>query len=129
MKLPDLSFPKRLKRNAQFSVFLALHTQYAEYLMRIFDDCKDIDELISMALYVRDQVNSQLFTYAYSVALTHRNDTDNIELPTLLEIFPAKFVKRSSLNTAREETFVLPENLRVKIFLMFFLPFFFVLFY
>lgn len=81
--------------------------------MKIFDECKDLDELVAMALYVRDQVNPFLFAYAYSVTLSHRKDSENIVLPPLVEIFPSKFVTRDVLLYAREEAYVVPERLRV----------------
>lgn len=78
------------------------HLQYARELIDIFQSAKNVDELISLALYVRDQVNIQLFVYAYSVVLTHRYKRDNIELPQLFEICPNKFFKKTVLVNVRE---------------------------
>lgn len=113
-KLPDLKFPKKLSRNAQFSKFIPMHHRYAEYLMKIFNDAKDLEELISLALYVRDQVNPYLFTYAYSVALSNRMDSDRIELPGLMEILPGIFFSRNMMHSFQKESFLAPEKLRVK---------------
>lgn len=87
---------------------------YAKALMRIFDSAKDLDELISIALYCRDQVNTQLFIYAYSVVLTHRKDTDNIQLPQAFEIVPHQFFKKNILSEAREKLHGLAEMKRNK---------------
>lgn len=76
---------------------------YAKALLKIFDAANDLDELISLALYCRDQINSQLFIYAYCVVLAHRYDTDNIELPQLFEIRPNEFFKKSTIIQVREE--------------------------
>lgn len=76
-------------------MFNKKHLEYARELIEIFQNAKNLDELISLALYVRDQVNTQLFIYAYSVVLTHRYKKDNIELPQLFEICPDKFFKRT----------------------------------
>lgn len=80
-----------LPRNRHFSAFSHEHSDFVEKLVEIFMDCKDMDELLSTALYVRDRVNSELFMYCYSIALFHRKDTDNIELPNLMECMPHKF--------------------------------------
>ncbi|XP_055317646.1 phenoloxidase subunit 1-like [Sitodiplosis mosellana] len=100
---PNLEFLKTFEKNANFSTFIPQHMTYAKALMKIFDSAKDLDELISLALYCRDQVNSQLFIYAYFVVLTHRYDTDNIELPQLFEIAPHRFFKKSTLVEVREK--------------------------
>lgn len=112
-KFPDLSLPQKLARNAKFSSFIPSHQAYAEYLMKIFNDAKDVDELISLALYVRDRVNPELFTYAYSVTLNNRMDTDRIELPNFVETFPNAFFSRDMMRAFRKETFSVPEKLRV----------------
>lgn len=77
-----------------------------------FTDAKDVDELMALAVYIRDQVNPYLFTYGYSVALSHRSDTQEIELPALVEIFPLKFVGNKSMQRARKESTVVPVGLR-----------------
>lgn len=88
---------KTFDKRGAFCMFNPQHVKYASALIKIFDSAKDLDELISLALYVRDQVNSQLFIYAYSVVLTHRYKSDKIELPQLFEIAPHKFFKKSTL--------------------------------
>lgn len=37
INLPDLTLPKKLPRDAQFSVFIDYHRKMAEYLMKIFN--------------------------------------------------------------------------------------------
>lgn len=100
---PNLDFLKTFDKNCKFSPFVPLHMKYANALMKIFDTAKDLDELISLALYCRDQVNSQLFIYAYTVVLTHRYDSDNIELPQLFEIAPDRFFKKKILASVQEK--------------------------
>lgn len=98
---PNLDHLKELDRRTTFSMFNRKHLQYARELIDIFQSAKNVDELISLALYVRDQVNIQLFVYAYSVVLTHRYKKDNIELPQLFEICPNKFFKKTVLMNVR----------------------------
>lgn len=83
---------------------------YAKELIRIFDSAKDIDELISLSLYVRDQVNSSLFIYCYTVVITHRYDSDNIEVPQLYEIDPKKFFNKGTIIKVKEVGYVANER-------------------
>lgn len=102
-KYPNLKFVKSFSKHATFSIFNPQHCKYASALITIFDDAKDLDELISIALYTRDQVNKQLFAYSYFVVLTHRYDTDSIQLPQYFEIAPHQFFTKSVLNQVTEK--------------------------
>lgn len=93
---------KTFEKHATFSPFIRGHMKYAKALIKIFHSAEDLDELISLSLYVRDQINSQLFIYAYSVVLIHRYDSDNIEIPQLFEIAPQKFFDKGTLAKVRQ---------------------------
>lgn len=97
IKYPDLAFLKTFDKHREFSPFIKKHMIYAKALIKIFDSAKDLDELISLSLYCRDQLNKQLFTYSYSVVMTKRYDSDNIEMPQQFEIAPAKFFSKGTL--------------------------------
>lgn len=71
---------------------------------------RDVDDFLSAACFTRDRVNPYLFTYAYSVALLHRDDTKDVELPPLNEIFPDKFIDGSIFSKAREETSIVDDT-------------------
>lgn len=74
---------------------------------------RNIDELQSAALYTRERVNPYLFNYALSVALLHRPDTQNLDLPTLIQSFPEKFVDSQIYAKTREESYIVPQDQRV----------------
>lgn len=112
VKLPNIAHLKQIPRNGQFSLFNQRHIQVATDLIKIFDECKTMDDLLSVALYVRDQVNPILFVYAYSVALMHRTDS-NVELPSMVEMLPRKFLKNGTIKSVQEDGFILPEQIRV----------------
>lgn len=95
IKYPDLTFLKQFDKRATFLSFQESHAQYSNALIKLFDDIRDLDELISTALYVRDQINRQLFVYCYLVVLSHRYDTDNIQLPQYFEVAPQYFFKKN----------------------------------
>jgi tyrosinase len=91
-KLPNLEFAKSLDRDGAFSLFLVNHTTIAGKLIEIFMEPTTIPELMSISTYVRERVNPYLFQYAFSVALQHRPDTKELEVPSILSTLPEQFV-------------------------------------
>lgn len=74
---------------------------------------RDIDDLQAMAVYARDRVNPYLFNYALSVALLHRPDTQDLDLPSFLQSFPDKFIDSKAFTPIREAASILPDGARV----------------
>lgn len=79
----------------------------------LFLGVRNVDDLLSVAVYARDRVNPYLFNYALSVALLHREDTQNLDIPSILLSFPDKYVDSKVFTKAREEATVVPEGSRV----------------
>lgn len=96
---PDLKFLKKFGRHEGFSPLNSSQWPYASELVKIFSGAADLDELISLALYVRDEINSQLFVYVYYVVMSHR--FFNIVMPNPFEIMPQSFIKRSVMQQAK----------------------------
>lgn len=69
----------------------------------------------SIAVYARDRVNPYLFNYALSVAILHRPDTKNLDIPLFLESFPDKFLDSRAFGRLREEATVVPQGSRMPI--------------
>ena len=113
IKLPDISQAYRLTRHENFSVFLRKHQKIASNLINVLIGMKDIDDLLSAAVSCRDKINPYLFNYCLSVALLHRSDTRNFQLPNFIEIFPDKFFDSFIFSSAREEVSLVPEGSRV----------------
>lgn len=74
---------------------------------------RNVDELLSIAVYTRDRVNPYLFNYALSVALLHRKDTQDLDLPSFIHSFPDKYVDSKVFSRAREEAHIIPDGARV----------------
>eukprot|EP00099_Drosophila_melanogaster_P015862 NP_524760.1 prophenoloxidase 3 [Drosophila melanogaster] len=108
--IPDLSCSMRLGRSEQFSIFLKSHRKMASHLIEIFTKMQTVDELQSVAVYARDRVNPVLFNYALSVALLHRPDTKDLELPAFAQTFPDRFIDSKMLRSMREESFVVERS-------------------
>lgn len=134
ISLPDLSLPLTLGRHEQFSLFIPRHRKLAAQVIDvftskvnlnerkinifrfvyffIFTEAKTIDELQAVAVYSRDRLNPFLFNYALSVAILHRDDTKDLQLPLFVETFPEKFVDAKVFSKIREESFLIPDGLR-----------------
>lgn len=110
---PDVTqFTKGLDRDAPFSLWVPKHSKIAGKLINLFMGQKTVDDLLSVAAYVRDRINPQLFNYALSVVMLHREDTKGIEIPSFAETFPDKFVDPKVVSRAREDLNVLPQGSR-----------------
>jgi tyrosinase len=102
-ELPDLSAVMGMARDEQFSLWIPRHKKLAARLIEVFMETRDLDELLSVAVYARDRVNPLLFHYALSVVLMHRPDTKSMELPSFLSAFPDRFVDPIVVAKLREE--------------------------
>lgn len=112
---PDLTFANSLKRTAGFSLFNQKHKEIAAQLTKIFLDTPDASTLLSTAAYVKDRVNVYLFQYSLSVALQHRPDTRDIDLPSIVQTFPDQFIDPSAFPKAREELSLVSQENRMNI--------------
>jgi len=74
---------------------------------------RNTDDLVSMCAACRERVNPYLFNYALSVAILHRPDTRNLQVPPLFEAFPDKFVDGAIFNRARQESEIFLSGSRV----------------
>ncbi|KAK6640549.1 hypothetical protein RUM44_012245 [Polyplax serrata] len=113
--LPDMTSLFRLGRREPFSLFIPEHRKLAARLIDIFIGMRSYDDFISAAVFARDRVNPYLFNYALSVAIIHRPDTKNVQLPPLFENFPEKYMEGGIFKRAREVTNVLDVSERTPI--------------
>lgn len=74
---------------------------------------RTLDDFLSAAVYCRDKMNPYLFNYALSVAILHRPDTKNLEIPSLSEVFPEKYMDSEVFSRAKEESNIVPDGQRV----------------
>ncbi|XP_053674090.1 uncharacterized protein LOC128724390 [Anopheles nili] len=100
---PDLGFADMVKRRGAFSIFNSGHRRAAGKLIQLFLDQPDPTALGAMAAYVRDRVNAPMYQYALAVALIHREDTRDVNIPSFLELFPDRFVDPAVIPQLREE--------------------------
>ncbi|XP_017775911.1 PREDICTED: phenoloxidase 2-like [Nicrophorus vespilloides] len=110
--LPNLGEILDLGRHENFSLFLPKHRRLAGRLIDIFLGMRNVDELQSIAVFSRDRVNPYLFNYALSVAILHRKDTQDLDLPSFIQSFPDKYVDSKVFTRAREEATIVPDGNR-----------------
>ncbi|XP_053683757.1 phenoloxidase 8-like [Sabethes cyaneus] len=112
---PDIAFAEVIKRRGPFSLFIKKHQEIAGRLIELFLRQPDISTLMGVAAYCRDRLNFYLFQYAFSVAVQHREDTKNVNLTSILELFPDQFVDPAVLPKLREEGKVVKQSDRMAI--------------
>lgn len=112
---PDIAFAEVIKRTEGFSLFVRSHREIAGKLISLFVKQPSVEALLSAATYARDRLNKYLFQYAFTVAINHRPDTKNIDVPSFLQVFPEQFVDPIALNTMREQASVLDAGSRVRL--------------
>lgn len=100
---PNIAFATAIPIKAPFSLFNLHNKQVAGQLIKLFMDIPDVSTLLSTAAYVKDRINPYLFQYALSVTMQHRNDTKDLSLPTIVQMFPDQFVDPSVFPKSREE--------------------------
>lgn len=113
ISVPDLGDILDLGRHENFSLFIQKHRTIAGRLINIFLGMRTVEDLLAMAVYARDRVNPYLFNYALSVAILHRPDTRDLDLPSFIQNFPDKFLDSKVFTPARESLTVLQDGNRV----------------
>ncbi|XP_066999956.2 hexamerin [Anabrus simplex] len=91
-----------LPRGEIFSVLYQPHMEQAIKIFDLFYSAKDWDTLLKTACWARDRVNEGQFVYALTVALLHRQDTQDVVLPPFYEITPHLFVDSETIQKAYE---------------------------
>ncbi|XP_019754719.2 phenoloxidase 1 [Dendroctonus ponderosae] len=115
ISIPPLGEVLELPRDTNFSLFIPKHRRIAGRLIDIFLGVRNVDDLLAVAVYARDRVNPYLFNYSLSVALLHRADTQELDIPSIIHSFPDKYVDSKVFSQAREDANVVPEGSRTPI--------------
>ncbi|XP_055606735.1 phenoloxidase 8-like [Uranotaenia lowii] len=113
--VPDLAFADNIPRRGDFSLFNGMHRQAAGKLIELFLNQTNPDALCGMAAYCRDRLNGTMFQYALSVALQHRKDTNDIPIPSFLQLFPDRFADPTVFPQIQEEGTVVNQGDRMAI--------------
>lgn len=71
---------------------------------------RTLDDFRSAVVFARDHMNPYLFNYAFSVAMLHRRDTRHMQIPTLFEVFPDKFMDGDTFPRAKEEVTIVDND-------------------
>jgi hypothetical protein len=100
---PNLAFAEEITKTGSFSLFIQKHREIAGQLVKIFLDLPDKQTFLSVAAYARDRLNPVLYQYALSVAVAHRPDTKNINIPSIVQMFPDRFVQPGTFAALRNE--------------------------
>ncbi|XP_068144854.1 phenoloxidase 2 [Drosophila tropicalis] len=107
---PNLDFAKKLTLKNQFSLFNSNHQEIAGKLIQLFLDAPNLKQFVSLAAFTKDRLNPVLFQYAYAVAIAHREDTREVPITNISQVFPGNFVEPSALKDARQEASVIADT-------------------
>ncbi|XP_043646065.1 phenoloxidase 2 [Drosophila teissieri] len=108
--VPSLDFAKKVGLKDQFSLFNNLHRGIASELVTLFMGAPNLRQFVSLCVYTKDRVNPVLFQYAYAVAVAHRQDTREVPITNISQVFPSNFVEPSAFRDARQEASVIGES-------------------
>ncbi|ROT84654.1 prophenoloxidase-2 [Penaeus vannamei] len=86
-----------------FSFFIKSHRQAAKDLCDVFMRTKGAEDLLQVAARVHGQVNETLFIYALSFVILRKKELRNVRLPSIIEVFPGKFIPQEQLMKAQLE--------------------------
>lgn len=112
--IPKIEFVLEvLKRTDMFSLFMPMHRKIAAQLIDMLQNAKSLEEFEAYAVFMRDHINPFLFSYVLAIALLNRVDATDVILPTVLELFPDRFMHSKIFQQAREELAVVPDDSRV----------------
>ncbi|KAK3865004.1 hypothetical protein Pcinc_029357 [Petrolisthes cinctipes] len=92
-----------IRKGGVFSFFVQQHRRAARDLCQLFMKSKDAEDLMQIAAWCKDRVNEGLFNYAFCFTIVHRKDLRSMRLPTVVEMFPNKFVPMEALTKAQVE--------------------------
>lgn len=105
-----------INKSDLFSQFFPLHRLIASKLIDYFISLDSVDALTNAADFGRNNINPNLFSYAFSVAVLNRPDTKNVFLMSPAEVFPDRFFPAPLFQEAIEELVVVPEGSRVGLY-------------
>lgn len=104
-----------LSRSDLFSPFFPLHSLIASRLVDFFISLPTVNDLVSAATWGRDNINPNLFNYAFSAACLGRTDTKDVLILNPAETFPDKYFPAELFQSIIQELTVVPAGSRVKI--------------
>nr|AAG00991.1 prophenoloxidase II [Armigeres subalbatus] len=111
---PALAFANQIDRRGAFSLFNDKHRKRAAgALIALFMRQPDVETLMAVGSYASDRLNPMLFQYSLAVAVQNREDTKDLNIPSLLQLFPDQFVDPATFPRAREEGSVIQASDRM----------------
>lgn len=91
--------------NSVNEVFIFTNNKHREEAIALYDlfvAATDLTTLYKVALWARYNVNPDMFVYSFTVALLHRPDMQDVELPAMYEIQPDYFFNSEVIERAQE---------------------------
>lgn len=106
----NLGTALNIPRGRVFSTFVQSHRRAAKDLCDVLMRTSSPIQLIELAGRLRDRLNENLFIYAVSFVILHKQEFRNLRLPSIVEVFPHKFVPAEELTKMQVTVNKLPPN-------------------
>nr|AGI42859.1 prophenoloxidase 2 [Penaeus chinensis] len=100
--LQNLGTATTVPLGSPFSFFIKTHRQAAKDLCDVFMKTKNAEDLLQVAARVHGHVNETLYIYALSFVIL-KKELRNSRLPSIIEVFPGKFILQEKLMEAQLE--------------------------
>nr|ACM61983.1 prophenoloxidase [Penaeus chinensis] len=101
--LQNLGTATTVPLGSPFSFFIKTHRQAAKDLCDVFMKTKNAEDLLQVAARVHGHVNETLYIYALSFVILRKKELRNSRLPSIIEVFPGKFILQEKLMEAQLE--------------------------
>ncbi|KAK7074704.1 Common central domain of tyrosinase [Halocaridina rubra] len=105
---PTIGTATTIPRGKPFCIFARSHRRAARDLCSYFMRANRPSELAQMAGRVRTRLNENLFVYALSFAIMRKPSLRTVGIPSVVEVFPNKFVGQDVIMEAQAQVNMRP---------------------
>nr|AGR40404.1 hexamerin 1 precursor [Lepidocampa weberi] len=102
----------------KYQIFSIYHPEDRHQAIKFFEAlyyAKDFQTFYKTAVYTRYVANEQMFVYALTTAVLHREDTRGVRLPPQYEIFPEHFINSRAIYQAYKQKGLNKEPVTVEV--------------
>ena len=90
-----------LPKDAIFTIYNEVHKQQAIALFKFFYYARNVSILQALGAWARQNINPYMFVYSYYVAFVHKDETSDLILPPIYEVFPNYFFYEGIIRKAQ----------------------------
>ncbi|XP_071956098.1 hemocyanin AA6 chain-like [Antedon mediterranea] len=92
-----------LPRGEKFSIFVDAHREEATSVIQYLQSAEDFDVFITIATIFRDNINTELWLFAFHVAIQNRDDATGVRIPPVFQLQAQAFFVNGQIDQATAE--------------------------